>query len=123
MSTQSPLPPNSRFGLLASEMGQKRRFGTRSVTSALALSTDIAIYCERPIFGRALQRLPGALRMFNSSFQLVNGLVGAAKPSAQLAPKTRKQLDGDSRRILRKSGELLLAENVANNVVVGDDGS
>jgi hypothetical protein len=32
----------------------------------------------------------GTLRLYDSSFQLVNGLVGTAKPSAQLAPETRK---------------------------------
>jgi hypothetical protein len=50
----------------------------------------MAIYYERLIVGTALQRLPGTLRMYNSSFELVNGLVGATKPSAQLAPETRK---------------------------------
>jgi len=50
----------------------------------------MAIYYERLIVGTALQRLPRALRMYNSSFELVNGLVGATKPSAQLAPETRK---------------------------------
>ena len=36
------------------------------------------------------QKSLGTLRLYNSSFQLVNGLVGAAKPSAQLTPETRK---------------------------------
>ena len=49
-----------------------------------------AIDYERLISGAALQRPPGTLRLYNSGFQLVNGLVGAAKPSAQLAPETRK---------------------------------
>ena len=50
----------------------------------------MAIYYERLITETALQRLPGTLQRYNSSFQLENGLVGAAKPSAQLAPETRK---------------------------------
>src|SRR5665213_770955 len=60
--------------------------------------------------------------MQNSGFQLVNGLIGAAKPSAELAAETRQQLDGDGRRLFRKFGEFLVAERVAYDIVIGDDG-
>jgi hypothetical protein len=53
----------------------------------------------------------------------VYGQVCSAKSSAQLAPETGKQLDGNGGRILRKRRELSVADHVANNIIVGDDSS
>jgi hypothetical protein len=46
----------------------------------------------------------------------VYGQVCSAKSSAQLAPETRKQLDGGGRRFFRKRREMPVADHVANNI-------
>jgi hypothetical protein len=46
----------------------------------------------------------------------VYGQVCSAKSSAQLAPETRKQLDGSGRRFFRKHREMPVDDHVANNI-------
>jgi hypothetical protein len=66
--------PESRHSACKTNVRQSI-FATRLVSSEKA-----DLECFRHIL--VLFHVPRTLRLYNSSFQLVNGLIGAAKPSA-----------------------------------------
>jgi hypothetical protein len=66
-----------------------RRNVARDIEAALAVLQAVGIVPDRLQPGDTLLQAE-VTKIGNSSFQLVNGLVGTAKPSAQLAPETRK---------------------------------